>query len=205
MRFSSSLPLLALFLAACGGATNEPSGPAGTGNDSPASTSTSTAPTQTPGTNDSQSTNALKNECASPAAVIAKSSTTIRQPVGSVQRFQLVYQGAEIGVTSLRGVDMIIAGSDGPFAAGKNSGYWAEVRDASGKTTFTRLFRDPTNAEAPPPPGGGNFTNATIDKCIAKTILVDVPRSPSGSVLVIFGSPYGTQGTAGELARFTLE
>jgi hypothetical protein len=204
MRFSSSLPLVCFILAACGGATNEPSGPSGAGNETPAATSTSTEPAQAPGRDDSQ-TNALKNDCASPAAVIAKSGSTIRQPVGSVQRFQLVYQGSEIGVTSLRGVDMIVAGSDGPLAAGKNSGYWAEVRDAAGKTTFTRLLRDPTNVEAPPPPGGGNFTNATVDKCIAKTILVDVPRSPSGSVLVIFGSPYGTQEAAAEISRFTLE
>lgn len=197
MRFSS---LFCCFLLACGGATNEPSGPsAGNVSETPSQT-----PSQASGTNDSQTaTNTPKNDCASPAPMIAKNGTTIRQPVGSAQRFQLVYQGSEVGVTALRGVDMIIGGSDGPFAAGKNSGYWAEVRDASNKTTFTRLFQDPTRQEAPA--GNGGFSNGTIDACIAKTILVDVPRSPSGSVLVIFGSGYGTQGAASELARFTLE
>lgn len=135
--------------------------------------------------------------------MIAKSGTTIRQPVGSVQRFQLVYQGDDIGVTSLRGVDMVIGGSDGPFSAGTHSGYWAEVRDASNKTTFTRLFQDPTRQEGPGANGG--FSNATLDRCIAKMILVDVPRSPSGSVLVIYGMPYGKPGSTSELARFTLE
>lgn len=195
MRFGPSL--FSLLLCACGGATNEPSGPT-------TSSSSETAPSQSHG--DAPKTEAktdAKNDCASPAPVIAKSGTTIRQPVGSVQRFQLVYQGSDVGVTSLRGVDMIIAGSDGPFSAGKNSGYWAEVHDPSGKTTFTRLLQDPTRLEAPGP--NGTFTNGTVDKCIAKTMLVDVPRSTTGSVLVIFGTGYGTQGTASELARFTLE
>lgn len=196
MRFSS---LLLFFLVACGGATNEPSGPA---TNAPAETATSAPTTTAPSQGDAPKNDA-KNDCASPASVIAKSGTTIRQPVGSVQRFQLVYQGSDVGVTSLRGVDMIIAGSDGPFSVGKHSGYWAEVRDGSGKTTFTRLLQDPTRLEAPGP--NGTFTNGTVDKCIAKTILVDVPRSPSGSILVILGTGYGGQGTASELARFTLE
>jgi hypothetical protein len=195
MRF----PFLFAFCSlACGGATNEPT-------ETPGGASTVTtppeSPTKAPAANDSPTT-ASDTDCASPASVIAKSGTTIRQPVGSAQRFQLVYQGSALGVTALRGVDMIIGGSDGPFTPGTNSGFWAEVRTASGKTTFTRLLMDPTRQEAPA--GNGGFTNSTIDKCIAKTILVDVPRSPSGSVLVVFGSPYG-QATASELGRFTLE
>jgi hypothetical protein len=198
MRFSS-LFFFFTCLVACGGATNEPT-ETPTGGSTP-STAPET-PAKTPGSNDSQTTTAPASDCPDPAATIAKSGTTIRQPVGSAQRFQLVYQGSAIGVSALRGVDMIIGGSDGPFTAGKNSGFWAEVHDASGKTTFTRLLMDPTRQEAPA--GNGGFTNSTIDKCIAKTILVDVPRSPSGSVLVVFGSPYG-QPTASELGRFTLE
>lgn len=150
--------LLCLLLLACGGATNEPTEAPATG---PTSSTPAEAPAQTPGANDSKTTDAPKSDCASPAPVIAKSGTTIRPPVGSVQRFQLVYQGSEIGVTALRGVDMIVGGSDGPFSVAKHSGYWAEVRDASGKTTFTRLFQDPTHREAPA--GNGGFGNATID------------------------------------------
>jgi hypothetical protein len=207
MRFSTReggrlhhAALSCFFLAACGGATNDPPG---TSSRAPSETpaASSNTPEQTPGASDS--TTAPVNDCASPAAVIAASGSTMRQPVGSAQRFQLVYQGSAIGVTSLRGVDKVISGSDGPFTAGKNSGYWAEVRDASGNSTFSRILQDPTRQEAPGTNGG--FSNATIDRCIAKTILVDIPRSPSGSVLVIFGSAYGTQGVANEIGRFTLE
>lgn len=197
MRLPLSLLLLAVF--ACGGATNEPTG-------TPTASTAPSAPSQNAGRGASTADapkRAPKTECASSASVIAKSGTAIRQPVGSVQRFQLVYQGSEIGVTSLRGVDMIIGGSDGPLSTGTHSGYWAEVRDASGKTTFTRVLEDPTRIEGPGDNGG--FTNATLDECSPKLILVDVPRSPAGSVLVIIGMPYGARGTASELARFTLE
>lgn len=194
MRFALSSLLLA-WLVACGGAANEPS-------ETPAGSPTAKAPTQSAGSTPAKTNDSPKSDCASPEPVIAKSGTTIRQPVGSVQRFQLVYRGSDVGVTALRGVDMIIAPNDGPFVAGKNSGFWAEVRDASGKVAYSVLLQDPTRIEGPGDNGG--FVNATVDKCTPKTILVDVPRSPSGSVLVIFGSPDG-QPTASELARFTLE
>jgi hypothetical protein len=198
MRFAFVFLFLSTSLG-CGGATNEPTDPsAGTPSETPAESRAPSAP----GQNDSP-TSDTTSECPSPAPVIARSGTTIRQPVGSVQRFQLVYQGSDVGVTALRGVDMIVGGSDGPFSAQQHAGYWAEVRDASGTTTFTRLLQDPTRQEVPA--GNGGFANATIDKCIAKTILVDVPRSASGSVLVVFGMAYGAQATATELARFTLE
>ena len=100
---------------------------------------------------------------------------------------------------------MVIGGSDGPFSTAKNAGWWAEVRDASGTTTFTRLLQDPTRVEVPPAPGGGGFSNVTADKCREKILLVDVPRAPSGSVLVIFGTGYAAQGPTTELARFTME
>ena len=195
-RYASFLFVL---LAACGGATDETADPA---NGSTSQTPSSDVPQQTPESDDGTPPATAPSECASPATVIATSGSTIRQPVGSVQRFQLVYQGSAVGVAALRGVDMTISGSDGPFIPGKHSGYWAEVRDASGAATFTRLFQDPTRVEAPGNNGG--FSNSTVDKCIAKTILVDVPRSPTGSVLVIFGNGYA-QGTAAELGRFTLE
>lgn len=195
------IPSAALFfLAACGGATNEPSGPSTSSSGSPATSSSVPATTET-----TPSASTASAECKASAPVIAKSGTSVKQQAGSVQRFQLVYQGDAIGVTALRGVDMIIGGSDGPFSATKSSGWWAEVHDPSGKTTFTRILQDPTRVEVPPAPGGGGFTNVTADKCKEKIVLVDVPRAPAGSVLVIFGTGYTAQGPTSELARFTME
>jgi hypothetical protein len=143
--------------------------------------------------------------CPDPATVLVPSGGAItRPPSGSALRLQLVYQGSSIGVTDIRGVDMIIGPSDGPFVAGKVSGYWAETRTATA-TVYQHLFRDPTVREAPGAPGGGGFTSSTMERCAKKIILVDVPNDASAKELVIFGSPYGTQGAAVELARFTLK
>ena len=119
MRFSSLFLSFFVCLVACGGATNEPSEVPGGAS---AANTPNEPPATTPGSNDSQPATAPANDCPSPASVIAKSGTTLRQPVGSAQRFQLVYQGSALGVTALRGVDMIIGGSDGTFTADKNSG-----------------------------------------------------------------------------------
>jgi hypothetical protein len=140
--------------------------------------------------------------CPKPAPVQVPSGGTITRTSGSALRLQLVYQGASIGVTSARGVDMILAPADGPFAPGKVSGYWVESRSATAPL-YQHLFRDPTVREAPG--AGGGFSNSTIDRCEPKIILADVPNDPAAVEIRVYGSPYGTVDAAIELARFNVK
>ncbi len=185
-----SLPaLLAVgFAIGCGAAAESPASP---------TSATPTSATPTP-------THADGALCANPTPVIVPRGGTITRPKGSALRLQLVYQGAAIGVTQVRGVDMVLAPSGGPFVPGKAGGYWVESR-SSAALLYQVPFRDPTVREAPGAPGGGGFSNSTIDRCEPKIILADVPNDSSASELRVYGSPYGTVETAVELARFELK
>jgi hypothetical protein len=199
---SIGLAASAMAVAGCGGATSTPGGD-GTGDarqpgqpgastDSPATGSSSTGK------------QVVGASCAKPTPVIVASGGVIARPTGSVMRLQLVYQGTSIGVTDVRGVDMILPRADGPFVPGKVAGYWFETRDGS-STTYQHLFQDPTSLEAPGAPGGGGFAQVPVDRCSPKLILADLPSSPSATELIVYGSPYGTSDGAVELARFTLK
>ncbi len=177
--------LVVPLLVACGG-TPEPSA------------APPAAPTATPRT-----APPAPAACAEPASVLARDGEHVVRPKGSALRFQLVYQGSSIGVSVLRGVDMVLGPSDGSFEPGKNSGWWAELRSASGAKIYTTLLRDPTIVEGPGP--GGTLVNATLDPCAQKILLVDVPNDPAGVALVIFGSPDSAHGApTRELARFAI-
>src|SRR5688500_185574 len=108
--------LLPLFLA-CGGVADpnpNPSATAGSNEKEKESTdrggSVSSTPTTTGGP--------VTTECANAESVIVKSGETITRPSGSALRLELVYQGSSIGVRKVRGVDMILQKSDGPFTPG---------------------------------------------------------------------------------------
>lgn len=194
-------------LAACGGVAER--GPESGGNDgTPATTpegAPATQPAQ-PGTIPSRDDGpkVIDPSCANPTTARVVSGGTIPRPVGSALRLILVYQGSSIGVVDIRGVDKTLPGSDGPFS--DNAGYWAETR--AGRTvSYQQLLRDPTRIEVfPGPPGSGQgFENKTADRCAPKTLSVDVPNDPAVTELLLFGSPYGTQDRAIELARFLIK
>jgi hypothetical protein len=195
----------AMALGACGGATSGSVGSAGdgTGGEPPPGAAT-TPPTTDQPPNAEDAPKLAGASCPNPSSVLVLSGGVLARPAGSALRLQLVYQGSTIGVTSARGVDMILPPADGPFAAGKVAGYWVETRSAAG-TTYQRLVQDPTAQEAPGAPSGGGFSNSTLDRCAAKLILADVPNDASTSEVVVYGSPYGTSDGAIELARFTLK
>lgn len=138
------------------------------------------------------------------AVVTVPAGGAIARSAGSALRLELRYQGSTVSVTSARAVDMVLPPADARLEAGKNSGYWAELRGADGAVLFTRILHDPTSVEAPPAPGG-SFTNTAVDASASRTISLDVPNDARASVLVIYGNPSGTQGPASEIARFTLK
>jgi hypothetical protein len=193
--------LFCSLVAACGGSVEPAAGAPSNGPASQAATDAGGSPSTSA---DSGMTGGEKtaSDCKDPEPVLASSGGSLARPSGSALRLELVYQGSEIGIREARGVPMVLSPADGPFVAGYNAGYWAELRDTSGRTTFTRLLQDPTVLEAPGANGG--FTNSTVDRCQPKPILLDVPNDPLAKTLVVFGSGYGTQSAAAELARFTL-
>jgi hypothetical protein len=201
---SSAVTLAVCFAIGCGGGVATEAAVKDSPRDPQAPTSQPSA--SAPSASSSASTKPGDAPCEKPAPVVVASGGTITRPTGSALRLQLVYQGAAIGVTQVRGVDMVLPPADGPFAAGKVSGYWVESRSATAPL-YQHLFRDPTVREAPPPPGpgGGGFSNSTIDRCEPKIILADVPNDPAATELRIYGSPYGTVEAAVELARFKLK
>src|SRR5688572_9733667 len=124
MRFSL---LLLLACVACGGVAspeNPSPTPTGTNSETPKAPDPNTPPSNTESTGGT-----ITTECANAESVLVKSGETITRPTGSVMRLELVYQGSAVGVRKVRGVDMILSPSAGPFSAGKHTGYWADVVD----------------------------------------------------------------------------
>lgn len=145
------------------------------------------------------------SECRPTDVAVEPGGTVQPRPSGSVLRLALVYQGSYLGIRKIAGVTMTISSSDGPFQPDTTSGYWAELRDGTGAVLYTDAFQDPTRIEAPGGPGGdGGFMNSTRPLCEAKSISVDLPNDAAGKSIVVFGSPYGTQEVATEIARFNL-
>lgn len=141
---------------------------------------------------------------ASHASATEAGSQRKPRPTGSVVRFNVAYQGPRVRIVGATGLDMISEPSSAPLTAGTNSGYWFELQDAKGKVLFTRLVRDPSVIEGPPPPGGGAFVNAKRPWCDEKTMTFLVPNDANARSIVFFASDYGTQKPAVERARFGL-
>ena len=120
---------------------------------------------------------------------------------GSALRLSALYRGNAIGIEDARAVDMILAPSVGPFEAGKNSGYWAELQDAQGAVLYTDYFFDPLVVEAHFVGGGGSVSERPF--CDQKSISIDVPMNKKATRIVVFGNGYKAS-VAKELARFNL-
>lgn len=134
--------------------------------------------------------------------LVEPGGTLATRPTGTVLRISLAYQGTRVAITDVTGLTKILPPSVGPFQAGINAGYWFELRTAGDAVLDTRLIQDPTTQEAPGPDGG--FTNSVRPLCDEKTFEVVVPNDPTAHYAVVFGSPYGTQLAATELARFKI-
>lgn len=200
------LAFLCVSLTACGGGVSDGGADGTTGATTPPGSSTTNPPGTAPPQTETNLPKTVGAECSNPTAVLVPSGGTIARPASKGIKIELVYQGATIGVTDVREREIIPGTSSTDVFGPDTSGYWLEGRTA-GKMTFQRSFRDPTNQEAfgPPPGVGGGFTNTTIPRCDAKSIQVEAPNDASVTELVVFGSPYGTQERAVELARFSIK
>lgn len=194
-------------LVACGGTTTGTGDGTGTGSgigDTTKPGASADSPNVDPPKGTTQKPGLVGEACASPTTVLVSSGGTIARPAGSALRLQLVYQGSSIGVTTVRGVDMILGAPSGPYTPGEMAGYWVEAHSTNA-TTYQHWLLDPINQEAVGGPNGEGFSNSTIPACTAKYIQADVPNDGSTSEVVLYGSPYGTNDGAVELARFTVK
>jgi hypothetical protein len=186
-------------VAACGGAIAQ----AGTGDPAVAPDPTNPGgsngnpPSSDPPPKSSDEPGLGGDSCPYPTRVLVASGGTIARPAGSALRLELVYQGWSIGVTSVRGVDGTLPPPSGPFTAGQVAGYWIETRSGA-TTTYQHAFRDPT-LDADP----GGFGTA-LPLCSPKSILAELPNDGTTEVIV-YGSSYGSDDVAEELARFTVK
>lgn len=139
-------------------------------------------------------------QCESPTPTTVASGDAFDRPAGPIVRLQVVYQGSTMGIQSIAGVDMAIAPSDGPLEAGKNGGHWFVVVDQAQQPLYTRLFNDPSLKETVP----GRNPAELRPICDPKFLMMDFPNNPSATAVIVFGSPYGTQEAAEEIARFTI-
>lgn len=197
----TSLLLASPVLSGCGGEATSPSEPAATARedgraaqgDGPGSATGAGADTAGP----------FAPGCAEPATVVARTGGGLSFPAtGSTVRAFLVYQGTDVGLSSLSSFDRVLPPSAGPFEAGVNAGYWAELVDGDGARLYTDGLEDPTRLEAPGP--NADFQNVSVDRCTPKQLAVVVPNDARARALVLYASPYGTSGAATELARFAI-
>jgi hypothetical protein len=121
---------------------------------------------------------------------------------GNTVRAFLVYQGSDVGVSSLASFERVLSPSAGPFEPGVNAGYWAELVDGAGATLYTDALVEPTRLEALGP--NADFRNVAVDRCVPKQLEVVVPNDARARALVLYASAYGTFEAATELARFTI-
>src|SRR4051812_13373301 len=157
--------LVAVTSMACGGSTSGTGDPTAPGT-TPPSHNPNDPPSSNPPISHNDAPKIAGADCPSPTTVLVGSGGVIARPVGSVLRLQMIYQGSSMGVTDIRGADMVIYRGDGPFTPGVVAGYWVEAQTSAKATLYQRTFQDPTSQEAFPGPGGGGFSNSTIDRCV---------------------------------------
>jgi hypothetical protein len=190
-------------VAACGGATVATGGePAATGATTPPGGDDGVPPPSAPPSTTAPGPGLGGESCLYPTLVLVASGGTIARAAGPTLRLELVYQGSSIGVTRVRGLDRGIPPSSGPFTVGEVAGYWVEARSGT-TTTYQQYVQDPTVAEGLGGPSGAGST-ATLPVCEPKPIIAELPNEGTTEVIV-YGSPYGTNAPAGELARFTVK
>lgn len=105
-----------------------------------------------------------------------------------------IFQGKRIAIQDVMGLDQAKT-SDEPRDAGKDAGYWFELRDASDRVLSTHVTHVTEQNDGP---------EALVPECKAKWTTVFFPNRSDGKVIVFLGSPYGTDEPAHEYGRFHL-
>lgn len=118
------------------------------------------------------------------------------------------YEGDHISLVSARRVAMMVPPSDPLAARRRESGFWFELKDGSGKTLYRRVTHDPIQravelrSDDPDRP----FTREDV-KNPAGTFVLLVPDLAEAREVALSSSPPGREALAPakEIARFRIE
>jgi len=145
-------------------------------------------------------------------------------PQAGAVRLTFEHEADTVRLTRARPVDMKPVPSDALEGYAGHSGFWLEVRDASGKTIYRRVLPNPTPTYHEVHNPNGRSTHVPVQNRRGAFEVV-IPAPPAGAVVAIFATPqppaapvrdFATEkaraaspriGTAPaqEIARFSLE
>ena len=122
-------------------------------------------------------------------------------PPPTALRLTFAYSGDSLRLVASRAVGMIVPPSDPIDGYQGQAGFWAELRNSTGRTIYRRIMHDPFpsyhevhSPEAPP--------THTLVRNREGTFEIVLPAPPPGSRIVFFGTP---QPPSAPISEFTQE
>lgn len=116
-------------------------------------------------------------------------------------RLTFAYNDDSIRLVGRRTVDMRVPPSDAVDGYQGQAGFWAELRDSTGKTIYRRVMHDPIPSyHEVHSPGGAPPTHTPVSNGEGAFEIV-LPAPPPGSSIVFFGTPHPPKASIGEFAQ----
>lgn len=123
------------------------------------------------------------------------------EPPQTALRLTFAYSDDSIRLVSSRAVDMRVPPSDPVDGYQGQAGFWAELRDSTGRTIYRRIMHDPIPSyhEVHSPRGAPPTHTPVRNREGAFEIVLPAP--PPGSSVVLFGTPHPPSSPIGEFAQ----
>jgi hypothetical protein len=126
---------------------------------------------------------------------------TNSEPPPTALRLTFAYSDDSIRLVSSRAVDMRVPPSDPVDGYQGQAGFWAELRDSTGRTIYRRIMHDPLPSyHEVHSPGGAAPTHTSV-RNREGTFEVVLPAPPPGSRIVFFGTPHPPSAPIGVFAQ----
>ena len=123
------------------------------------------------------------------------------EPTQTALRLTFAYSGDSIRLVASRAVDMRVPPSDPVDGYQGQAGFWAELRDSTGRTIYRRIMHNPfPSYHEVHSPRGAPPTHTPVANREGEFEIV-VPAPPPGSRIVFFGTPQPPSTPIGEPAQ----
>lgn len=113
-------------------------------------------------------------------------------------RLTFAYEGDSVQLANARVVAMTPPPSDPVDGYQGQVGFWLELRDQTGKTTYRQILHDPMPSYREVPGSPSTHTAISERSGIFQAV---VPVAPRGSVIVLFGTPQPAPTPIGDLPQ----